>query len=56
MAVLRKENLSNLPSPSVGINGLMRHGYVFNKEDDEKIYDAKFIEASKMADDIFSEV
>jgi len=56
MAVLRKENLSNLPFPSVGINGLVRHGYVFYKEEDEKIYNTKFIEASKMADDLFSEV
>ncbi|XP_003244130.1 uncharacterized protein LOC100575135 [Acyrthosiphon pisum] len=55
IAVLHKENLSNLPVPSVGINGLMRHGYVFYKEEDEKIYDTKFIEASKMADEIFSE-
>jgi len=56
MDVLRKENLSNLPIPSVGINGLVRHGYVFYKEEDEKIYNTKFIEDSKMADDIFSEV
>ncbi|XP_060858761.1 zinc finger protein OZF-like [Metopolophium dirhodum] len=55
MAVLRKENFSNFPFPSVGINGLVRHGYVFYKEEDEKIYDTKFMEASKMADDIFSE-
>lgn len=47
--------LSNVPSPPVGIIGFIKRGYVFHKEEEEKKYDLKFIEASKMID-LFLEV
>ncbi|XP_015376935.1 PREDICTED: uncharacterized protein LOC107171221 [Diuraphis noxia] len=56
IAVLHNDELSNVPFPPIGIIGLTRYGYIFQNKEDERIYDMKFIEASKTANDIFLEV